>query len=810
MEVVGVIASSVTLLEVSLKTAGFLQEMASIQDDFRCLQEVIADIDSIAQAFHSIPSLFAQGSGYLPQVAEPILIARAISQLEHLKIELDEIIINCARSSDSDGSSKAKKRKWVLIRNRIPKLLERVRDARSNLQTGIKLQSMALDAIRVVREHRTHLELKALIQELQPIQQLVHSNEQGEMKQAPVEDEEEDEEDDDDEGEDEDEGGEVTQHSNSAAPSIRGVGVIGAKQSYPICQAETAVTILWNWATNGESTLSLSNQTALEPLPGTGLAPADNWDVGGAPSPGTGFNKSSVFKLQMSFYRVPLPERRGSGLALALRPARVIDFGDDVHNWAIAGSRSESFWMTRDWIYFPDDHVASGQGLIEVAISNGQFAVVEFLLSKWQNILQHRKFRREVAFLVYEELVYMDPEEQVAEVLSRVLSFEALDKEPWALNELDYTGECPIHAASKAGNKNAVEDLIQANASVNMKDPMGQTALILASFNEHVDCVRLLLRHSDINIDQRDNEGWTALFRAASVCDPEVVAALLAEGASLSVRDIDGKSPLHRLGDNCTNHERIKQTLQLLLASGKINIDAVDNDGVSTLMQAIFNNRVAPLRCLVEAGASMQLLDKYGHSVLHIAAVSDLDVLQYLLGLDPTMFRGINPNQLDAWLDTPWDDFQDTLSPNDLDYREKSSHEASEAAFDQLLQIAQDVNLRWEIDILESTLTHVRQSRVDEARSQLNSVIVQRKRWKDDERVRYYRGISQQIQAGDFEGVITALEEEIEDLEGQIGSDITSSEEEDDHTDGGEDGDDPYETAESGDEAETEDTGTAL
>jgi ankyrin repeat protein len=443
----------------------------------------------------------------------------------------------------------------------------------------------------------------------------------------------------------------------------------------------------------------------------------------------------------------------------------------------------------------------------------------------------------------------MHPEEQDTEVLSRVLSFvedapvwgdstlvhaaarrghgikEALDKEPWALNELDYTGECPIHAASKAGNKNAVEDLIQANASVNMKVPTGQTALMLASANEHVDCVRLLLRHSDINIDQRDNDGFTALFRAARVCDPEVVAALLAEGASLSVRDINGKSPLHRLGDDCTNHERIKQTLQLLLASGKINIDVFDDYGASPLMNAISNSRVAPLRCLVEAGASMQLLDKYGANVLHQAAISDLGVLQYLLGLDPTMFRGISPNQLDAWLDTPWDDFQNTLSPGHIIYREKSSHEASEAAFDQLLQIAQDVNLRWEIDILESTLTHVRQSRVDEARSQLNSVIVQRKRWKDDERVRYYRGISQQIQAGDFEGVITALEEEIEDLEGQIGSspwledsdsslsnssDITSSEEEGDHTDGGEDGDDPYETAESGDEVETEDTGTAL
>ncbi|CAH0028088.1 unnamed protein product [Clonostachys rhizophaga] len=424
----------------------------------------------------------------------------------------------------------------------------------------------------------------------------------------------------------------------------------------------------------------------------------------------------------------------------------------------------------------------------------------------------------------------MHPEEQDAEVLSRVLSFvedapargestlvhaaarrghgikEALDKEPWALNEPDCTGKSPIHAASKYGNKNALEELIEANASVNMKDFVGLTALMLASLNEHVDCVRLLLRHSDINIDQRDNEGRTALCYAARTCDPEVVAALLAEGASVSARYITGDSPLHWLGKN------------------------FNYTGMTPLMQAIINNRVAPLQCLVEAGASMQLLDKWGRSILHKAAISDLDVLQYLLSLDPTMFRGISPSQPDAWGRAPWDKFEDTLFPDDIGYREESSHEASEAAFNQLLQIAQDENMRWEINVLESTLAHVRQSRVDEARSQLDSGIVQRRKWKDDEGVRYYRGISQHIQAGVFEGVITTLEEDIEYLRGQIGSspwlgdsdsslsdssDIASSEEEDDQTDGSEDdgsedGDDAYETAESGDEAENEDTITAL
>ncbi|KAK7217222.1 hypothetical protein V2G26_005225 [Clonostachys chloroleuca] len=871
MEVVGVIASSVTLLEVSLKTVGFFQEMATVQDDFRCLQEVVADIDSIIQAFHSIPSLFAQGSG-LPQVAEPILIARAISQLEHLKNEMDEIITNCARSSDSDGSSKAKKRRWILIRNRIPKLLERARDARSNFQTGIKLQSMALDAIRGAREHREYLEVRALVQELRSIQQLSRSDEQGDLEEHQAGKEDEDEVEDSSE--------EITRHSNSTAPSIHGMDVIGAEQPYLIYHAETAVAVRTQSAVSQFHAQRSSRIGPMESQPcrcqtkwhwnrcqaPVWLRPIiGTWVVHHSPGQDSTRPRSSncrchateslclnVEGLLPAWTRARTLLRvafNSSGLALSLRPARVIDFSDVVYDWAVVGTRSGSFWMPREWIYFPEDHTPSGEGIMEVAIRNGQFAVVEFLLAKWQNILQHRKLRREVAFEVYEQLTYLRPKDQDAQVLKRVLSFvedapvwgestlvhaaarrghgikEALDKEPWALNGFDYNGESPIHVASKRGNINAVEDLIQANASVNMKDFMGYTALMLATFNDHVDCVRLLLRRSDINIDQRDDHGNTALCYAARTCDPEVVAALLAEGASVSVRNIAGDSPLHFLGDNCTNHERIKQTLQLLLASGKTNIDVADDAGASPLMQAIISNRVASLWCLVEAGASMQLLNKSGSNVLHMAAWSNLDVMQYLLSLDPTMFWGISPSQPGAWLHTPWRVFQGTLLPSSLDYREESSQEASKAAFNQLLQIAQDESLRWEITILEFTLAQVRQSQVNEARSQLNSVVVQREKWKDDESVCYYRGISQQIQAGDFEGVITALEEDIEDLHGQIGSspwledsdfslpdssDIASSDEEDDQTDGGEDGDGAYETAESGDEVENEDTGTAL
>ncbi|CAG9939887.1 unnamed protein product [Clonostachys rosea f. rosea IK726] len=58
MEVVGLIASSVTLLEMSLKTVGFFQEMATVQDDFRCLQEVTSTPS---------PKLFIPYQAYSPK-----------------------------------------------------------------------------------------------------------------------------------------------------------------------------------------------------------------------------------------------------------------------------------------------------------------------------------------------------------------------------------------------------------------------------------------------------------------------------------------------------------------------------------------------------------------------------------------------------------------------------------------------------------------------------------------------------------------------------------------------------------------------
>jgi hypothetical protein len=178
------------------------------------------------------------------------------------------------------------------------------------------------------------------------------------------------------------------------------MGVIGAEQSYPICQAETAVTVRTQSSVSQFHVQSFSRigptmesqpcrcQTKrhwnryqapvwLRPMIGT-------WVVHHRPRQDSTSPRSSNCRCHSTeslclnvegllpawttartlLLRVAF---NSSGLALALRPARVIDSDDVVHDWAILGVRSESFWMTRDWIYFPEDRLASGIGLMEVS-----------------------------------------------------------------------------------------------------------------------------------------------------------------------------------------------------------------------------------------------------------------------------------------------------------------------------------------------------------------------------------------------------------------------------------------------------------
>jgi hypothetical protein len=140
--------------------------------------------------------------------------------------------------------------------------------------------------------------------------------------------------------------------------------------------------------------------------------------------------------------------------------------------------------------------------------------------------------------------------------------------------------------------------LLGARADVNVKDPDGRTALILASGRGYVEVVRLLLG-AKANANARGDDGSTALMWASQAGHVEVVRALLAEGADVNSEDRAGRTAL--IGASYNGHLDV---VKALLAAKGIRPNAVTSSGATALEGATAGGHAEVRSLLVKAGGT--------------------------------------------------------------------------------------------------------------------------------------------------------------------------------------------------------------
>ncbi len=91
--------------------------------------------------------------------------------------------------------------------------------------------------------------------------------------------------------------------------------------------------------------------------------------------------------------------------------------------------------------------------------------------------------------------------------------------------------------AAAKGFGEALELLIGAGADVNIADAYRWSPLMRAIDNRHADTVRILLQHTDIQLDWQNENRATALHIAASRGDRRAVEWLLSRGADTNLRN---------------------------------------------------------------------------------------------------------------------------------------------------------------------------------------------------------------------------------------------------------------------------------
>lgn len=158
-----------------------------------------------------------------------------------------------------------------------------------------------------------------------------------------------------------------------------------------------------------------------------------------------------------------------------------------------------------------------------------------------------------------------------------------------------------LDAASK-GNAREVERYINSRGNLNVKDRSGNTALILASINNHSEVARILLSaRPDLNV--RNNDNRTALMYAAEKGNNEIVRQLVAYQADTSGQVKSGKFAGYSALMLATAGRHTEVVRMLVAAQANPNVKA--DGGWTALLIASENGSTEIVRMLIASRADV-------------------------------------------------------------------------------------------------------------------------------------------------------------------------------------------------------------
>ena len=142
------------------------------------------------------------------------------------------------------------------------------------------------------------------------------------------------------------------------------------------------------------------------------------------------------------------------------------------------------------------------------------------------------------------------------------------------------TGETPLFRACKKGDVDGVRLLLKrTDIDVNQAREDGTTPLLITCGKGHVDVVRLLLARKEIQINQAKENGATPLYTTCKMGHVDVVQLLLArKEIQINQASKDGRTPLYT-----TCKMGHVDVVRLLLARKEIQINQAKENGATPL-----------------------------------------------------------------------------------------------------------------------------------------------------------------------------------------------------------------------------------
>lgn len=160
-------------------------------------------------------------------------------------------------------------------------------------------------------------------------------------------------------------------------------------------------------------------------------------------------------------------------------------------------------------------------------------------------------------------------------------------------------------AAGELGDLARVETLFAAGVDVDTKNDDGVTALWKASETGHLEVVRALL-DAGAEPNSKRSDGFSALMIATAEGHLEVVQALLDAGADANAAALMGVTALYF----ASNDGHLEVVKALLDANAKVDVRGPE--GTTALTPAIMNNHPEVVSALIAAGADVNVSSGFG------------------------------------------------------------------------------------------------------------------------------------------------------------------------------------------------------
>ena len=167
--------------------------------------------------------------------------------------------------------------------------------------------------------------------------------------------------------------------------------------------------------------------------------------------------------------------------------------------------------------------------------------------------------------------------------------------------------------AVNGGNFEEVRRLLNAGVDVNARDNHGWTALIAAASIHHLGLAEVLVEFG-ANLNAEDDRGETALFTAAGLyCGDAFVKLLVENGANVHAKERNGRTALHMaaiMGEPAI--------AKLLLENGAA-VNAKNSHGLTALHEAVRGGELEMVKLLLGEGADVKVKANGGATALHCA-----------------------------------------------------------------------------------------------------------------------------------------------------------------------------------------------